>query len=141
MRSALPFVLAPLFVSALALAAGWESSASMSVHVDGHSFHDVRVTGEGCKLTATLRFEAPEKGYADPHNRVRNYHLFQARLKFDGGQRIESKAFGNGAPGERVYTFESDTAGATCWAKTPGKIVKLDVIGCRGHSCDLGTFD
>src|SRR5215471_3186046 len=91
--------LAVLFVSPLALAAGdWENSASVGVTVNGHAFHDVKVMSDGtCKLNTKLLFEAPDNGYADPRNKVRNYHLFQARVKFDKGQMIESKVFGNPA--------------------------------------------
>jgi hypothetical protein len=134
--------LVPLVVSTVALAGGgWEDSASLGVTVDGHAFHDVKVVAGGCKLASTLRFEAPAKGYEDPRNPVRNYHLFQARVRFASGRSVDSKVFGNAGPGERIYTFESDTAAAGCWAKEPNKVVKLDVIGCRGHSCDLGAFD
>jgi hypothetical protein len=118
----------------------WESSASVGVTVSGHAFHDVHVASSGCRLALRVLFEAPEKGYSDPKNKVRNYHLFRARVKFAKGQTVTSKTFGNSGPGERAYGFEEDTSGAGCWAKEPNKIVKLDVIGCRGQACDLGDF-
>ena len=118
----------------------WENSASLGITVNGHAFHDVHVASSGCALALRVLFEAPEKGYSDPKNKVRNYHLFRARVKFAKGQTVTSKTFGNASAGERAYAFEEDTSGAGCWAKEPNKIVKLDVIGCRGQSCDLGNF-
>lgn len=118
----------------------WENSASVAVTVNGHAFHDVHVAGRGCTLALRVLFEAPEKGYSDPKNKVRNYHLFRARMKFAKGQTVTSKTFGNGGAGERAYEFQEDTSGAACWAKEPNEIVKVDVIGCRGHVCDLGDF-
>jgi hypothetical protein len=118
----------------------WESSASVAVTVNGHAFHDVGVASNGCVLDLRVLFEAPEKGYSDPKNTVRNYHLFRARVKFAKGQTVTSKTFGNAGSGERAYSFEEDTSGSQCWAKEPNKIVKLDVIGCRGRGCDLGDF-
>jgi hypothetical protein len=119
----------------------WENSAAVGVTVNGHAFHDARVESHDCTLAFRILFDAPEKGYSDPRNKVRNYHLFRARVKFSKGQTVESKTFGNGGPGERVYAFEEDTSGAACWGKEPNKIVKLDVIGCRGRGCDLGAFE
>lgn len=129
-----------LFAAGSALAAGgWSHDADVSVTVNGHSFHHVHVTATDCKLAFELLFDAPEKGYSDPKNAVRNYHLFQARVQFAKGQTVESKVFGNSAPGERVYRFEEET-GSSCWAKDKNTVSKLDVIGCRGRSCDLGSF-
>jgi len=113
----------------------WASEADVGVTVNGHAFHHVRVEGKECKLSVHLLFDAPEKGYADPRNTVRNYHLFRARVRLAKGQAAESKIFGNAGPGERQY------AGAGCWTKEPGKVVKLDVIGCRGRGCDVGAFE
>jgi hypothetical protein len=119
----------------------WENSASVGVTVNGHAFHDAHVASRGCSLEFRLLFDAPEKGYSDPRNKVRNHHLFQARLKLAKGQTVTSKIFGNSGAGKRVYSFEEDTTGAQCWGKEPNKIVKLDVIGCRGPGCDLGAFE
>ncbi len=121
-------------------AAAWSNEAGVSVTVNGHAFHDVRVDANGCTLAFELAFDAPLKAYSDPRNKVRNYHLFRARVKFVKGQTVESKTFGNAGAGERVYRFEEDTSGAACWAKEPNKVVKLDVIGCRGRNCDPGAF-
>lgn len=129
-----------LFAAGSGLAAGgWSNDADVSVTVNGHSFHHVHVAAAECKLEIELLFDAPEKGYSDPKNVVRNYHLFQARVQFAKGQTAESKVFGNSGPGERVYRFEEDT-GSSCWAKDKNTVSKLDVIGCRGRSCDLGSF-
>ena len=127
--------------AALAADAAWSSEADVSVTVNGHSFHHARIAGEGCKVQVRLVFDAPEKGYADPKNKVRNYHRFRARIRLAKGQTLESRVFANTVPGERSYTFDEDTSGAGCWSKEPGKLVKVDVIGCRGQSCDLGSFD
>lgn len=123
----------------------WENAVAVSVTVNGHAFHDAKVKSEGCVLSHELYFAAPENGYADPKNLVRNRHSFMARIKFAGGQTVTSNRFGNGAAGERVYRFDEDTSGAAsgtvCWAKARNKIVKLDVIGCRGRGCELGQFE
>jgi hypothetical protein len=123
----------------------WSNDAAVGVRVNGHAFHDVHAEGggdgSGCQLRVRLLFEAPESGYSDPKNKTRNHHYFRARVKFAKGQTAESKTFGNSGPGERTYSFEEDTTAAGCWAKDPNKIVKLDVIGCRGPACDLGTFE
>lgn len=131
-----------VLVSATALAAGkgWSDRAAVGVRVNGHAFHDVTVNAHDCALDVRLAFTAPEQGYSDPRNVVRNYHRFQARLKFAGGQVVESRIFSSTAAGERTYDFESSTADVACWSKDPNKIVKLDVIGCRGKACDLGAF-
>jgi hypothetical protein len=127
-------------VTGSALAAGWSHDADVSATVNGHSFKHVHVTADGCKLAFEILFDAPDKGYSDPKNKVRNYHLFQAKVQFaKGGQAVESKVFGNPAPGERVYRFEHDT-GSSCWAKDKNTVAKLDVIGCRGRGCDVGTY-
>lgn len=120
-------------------AGGWSHESDVSVKVDGHAFHHVRVTANECKVAVEILFDAPESGYSDPRNKVRNYHLFQAKVLFAKGQSVQSKVFGNPAPGERVYRFEEDT-GSSCWAKEKNTIAKLDVIGCRGRVCDLGAF-
>lgn len=127
--------------AALAADAPWSSEADVSVGVNGHSFHHARIDGDGCKATVRLVFDAPEKGYADPKNTVRNYHRFRARIRLARGQTLTSRVFSNTVPGERSYTFEEDTSGAGCWSKDPNKLVKVDVIGCRGKGCDLGSFD
>jgi hypothetical protein len=134
------FVLAATGV-ALAADAPWSSEADVSVTVNGHSFHHARIDGDGCKTTVRLVFDAPEKGYADPKNTVRNYHRFRARIRLAKGQTLTSRVFSNTVPGERSYTFEEDTSAAGCWSKESNKLVKVDVIGCRGKDCDLGTFD
>jgi hypothetical protein len=126
---------------AAAEATTWENAVPISVTVNGHAFHDAKVVSDGCTLGHELRFEAPATGYADPKNAVRNYHLFQARVTYAKGQKITTRVFGNSGPGERVYRFSEDTTAAGCWGKSPNKIVKLDVIGCRGRVCDLGQFD
>jgi len=133
-----------LFLSSASLAGDtmpWENAVAVSVTVNGHSFHDVKVKSQGCKLSYELFFAAPESGYADPKNMVRNRHSFQAKVHFAKGQTALSNRFGNGAPGERVYRFEDDTTSSDCWGKAPNKIVKVDVIGCRGRNCDLGAFE
>ncbi|HEX4340981.1 MAG TPA: hypothetical protein VH062_33965 [Polyangiaceae bacterium] len=129
--------------SAAALAADgpWVSEADVSVHVNGHSFHHARVEGQGCTLSVHLLFDAPENGYSDPKNKVRNYQLFQARVKMAKGQVATSKHFGNAAAGERQYSYDVDTTSDGCWSKAPGKLVKLDVIGCRNRGCDVGAFE
>lgn len=142
MRLSIPLAL--LATATLAHADGntWENKASVVVTVNGHAFHDVHVSNEGgCKLQYELYFLAPEAGYADPKNKVRNHHSFQGRVKFAKGQTVMSERFGNSAAGERVWRFEADTANDGCWGKTPSKVVKLDVIGCRGPACDMGQFD
>jgi len=131
-------VLGAVTPTALA-ASGWSHDADVSVRVNGHAFHHVHVNAADCKLSFEILFDAPENGYSDPKNKVRNYHLFQAKVQFAKGQTAESKVFGNSAPGERVYRFEEDT-GSSCWAKDKNTVSKLDVIGCRGRSCDLGAF-
>jgi hypothetical protein len=137
-RSRIPAAL--LVFSGSALAGGWSHDADVSATVNGHAFRHVHVTANDCKLSFEISFDAPEKGYSDPKNKVRNYHLFQARVQFaKGPQTVESKVFGNPAPGERVYRFDYDT-GSSCWAKEKNTVSKLDVIGCRGRSCDLGSF-
>ena len=125
----------------LAADGAWSSEADVSVRVNGHSFHHARVDGQGCGVSVKLFFEAPESGYSDPKNRVRNYHLFRARIKLAKGQVVTSKLFGNSGAGERTYSFDEDTSAEGCWAKEPGKLVKVDVIGCRGRSCDVGSFE
>lgn len=127
--------------TALAADTAWSSEANVSVTVNGHSFNHARIDGDGCKATVRLVFDAPEKGYADPKNIVRNYHRFRARIRLAKGQTLTSRVFSNTVPGERSYTFEEDTSGAGCWSKDPNKLVKVDVIGCRGKGCDLGSFD
>src|SRR5689334_10352078 len=99
-RWRVPVVLALLAGSAAA--GGWSNEADVSVRVNGHSFHHVKATADECKLSFEILFDAPESGYSDPKNKVRNYHLFQARVQFAKGQRAESKVFGNSGPGERV---------------------------------------
>lgn len=129
-------------VSPVALAedAPWTSEADVSVTVNGHSFHHARVEGAGCNVSVTLSFDAPDKGYSDPKNLVRNYHQFRARVRFAKGQTVTSKVFGNKAAGERTYSFTDDTSADGCWSKQPGKLVKVDVIGCRQRGCDVGAF-
>jgi hypothetical protein len=148
MRSGIAIAIASSLVTCAVLARAsmpWSNEAAVGVRVNGHSFHDARVQGsgenKGCDLHVRLLFEAPESGYSDPKNRTRNHHSFQARLKFANGRSVESRRFGNSAAGERAYTFSEDTTSAGCWAKDPNKIVKLDVIGCRGPACDLGSFE
>lgn len=129
-----------LTLAAPALAAGWSHDADVSATVNGHAFRHVHVTANDCKLSFEILFNAPEKGYSDPKNKVRNYHLFQAKIQFaKGPQTVESKVFGNPEPGERIYRFEHDT-GSSCWAKDKNTVSKLDVIGCRGRGCDVGSF-
>jgi hypothetical protein len=138
LRYRIPAVL--LAFSGSALAGGWSHDADVSATVNGHSFRHVHVTAADCKLSFEILFDAPDKQYSDPKNKVRNYHLFQAKVQFaKGGQTVESKVFGNPAAGERVYRFEHDT-GSSCWAKDKNTVAKLDVIGCRGRVCDLGSF-
>jgi hypothetical protein len=127
--------------AALAADAPWSSEADVSVKVNGHSFHHARVDGDGCKVVVRLVFDAPANGYSDPKNTVRNYHRFQARVRLAKGQVLTSRVFSNTVAGERSYTFEQDTSGAGCWSREPNKLVKVDVIGCRGKACDLGSFD
>jgi hypothetical protein len=127
--------------TAFAADAGWSNEADVSVRVNGHSFHHARIDAEGCNVSVHLLFDAPEAGYSDPKNVVRNYHLFKARARLAKGQVVTSKVFGNAGPGERKYSFDEDTSSAGCWSKEPGKLVKVDVIGCRGRSCDLGSFE
>jgi len=127
--------------TALATDTPWSSEADVSVTVNGHSFHHARVDGNGCNVSVRLLFDAPDKGYSDPKNHVRNYHRFRARIRLAKGQTVTSRVFANTVPGERSYSFEEDTTSAGCWAKEPGKLVKVDVIGCRGEGCDLGSFD
>ena len=122
-------------------AGGWSSEADVGVHVNGHDFHHVKVDAHECTLTMHVDFDAPEKGYSDPRNAVRNYHRFQARVKFGKGQTVTSQVFSNASPGAHSFTFDHDTASDGCWAKEPNHVVKLDVIGCRGKGCDLGAFD
>ena len=119
----------------------WSSEADVSVRVNGHSFHHARIDGDGCKATIRLVFDAPENGYSDPKNTVRNYHRFQARVRLAKGQALTSRVFSNTVAGERSYTFDEDTSRAGCWSREPNKLVKVDVIGCRGRGCDLGSFD
>jgi hypothetical protein len=120
---------------------GWSSEADVGVTVNGHAFHHARIDGNGCTVKVKLEFEAPEKGYSDPKNLVRNYHRFRARIRLAKGQFVASKIFGNSGAGERTYSFEDDTSATGCWSKEPGKLVKVDVIGCRGRGCDVGAFD
>jgi hypothetical protein len=120
---------------------GWSDQASVSVTVNGHAFEKVRVDAHGCTVAVRLSFEAPEKGYSDPKNKVRNYQRFRARVKFAKGEAVESRLFGNSDPGARVYDFDADTTSDGCWSKQPDKIVKLDVVGCRGRGCDVGAFE
>jgi hypothetical protein len=136
-------VAAALLVSAGVARAdtAWSSEADIGVTVNGHSFHHARIDGSGCTVSVRLAFDAPEKGYSDPKNVVRNYHRFRARVRMAKGQIAASKIFGNSGAGERTYSFEDDTSGAGCWSKEPGKLVKVDVIGCRGRGCDVGSFD
>lgn len=134
-------LLLAISASALAADSGWSSEADVGVTVNGHSFHHAKVEGNGCHVSVHLAFDAPEKGYADPKNTVRNYHRFRARAKLAKGQIVASGIFGNAGAGERTYSFEDDTTNAGCWSKEPGKLVKLDVIGCRGRGCDVGSFD
>jgi hypothetical protein len=127
-------------IAGSAMAAGWSHDADVSARVNGHAFKHVHVTADGCKLAFEILFDAPEKEYSDPKNKVRNYHLFQAKVQFaKGAQSVDSKVFGNPAPGERVYRFEHDT-GSSCWAKDKNTVAKLDVIGCRGRACEVGAF-
>src|SRR5215471_18897958 len=134
-------VFSMLAASAALADSGWSSEADIGVTVNGHAFHHARIDGNGCAISVRLSFDAPEKGYSDPKNVVRNYHLFRARVRLAKGQTVTSKIFGNSAPGERTYSFTEDTSAAGCWSREPGKIVKLDVIGCRGRSCDVGSFE
>lgn len=142
MKRCIPgFLLAWSSIALAGDAMPWENAVAVSVTVNGHSFHDAKVKSQGCVLSYELFFNAPENGYADPKNMVRNRHSFQARIQFAKGQTATSNRFGNGAPGERVYRFEDDTSASDCWGKAPNKIVKVDVIGCRGRNCDLGSFE
>ena len=134
-------VAATFATGARADAAAWSDEAPVEIHVNGHEFHKVHVDGHGCSVSVRLYFDAPEKGYADPRNRVRNYQRFRARVKFARGEAVESRVFSNTAPGERTYDFDADTTPDGCWSKQPDKVVKLDVIGCRGRGCDLGAFE
>lgn len=120
---------------------GWSSEADIGVTVNGHAFHHARIDGNGCAVTVHLDFDAPEKGYSDPKNLVRNYHRFRARVRLAKGQIVASKIFGNSGSGERKYSFEDDTSAYGCWSREPGKLVKVDVIGCRGRGCDVGSFE
>jgi hypothetical protein len=129
------------FLAAVASASAWTSEADVGVRVNGHDFHHVRASGGECKVTIRVDFDAPEKGYSDPKNVVRNYHRFQARVKFAHGQVSTSGVMSNTSPGEHSFTFEDDTTAHDCWGKDANKVVKLDVIGCRGKGCDLGHFD
>jgi hypothetical protein len=128
--------------AALASAAeAWSDEADVGVRVNGHEFHHVSVQGHDCTLTVHVAFDAPDKGYGDPKNTVRNYHRFQARVKLAKGQTVDSPVFSNTTPGAHTFTFDHDTAADGCWVKEPNKVVKLDVIGCRGKGCDLGQFE
>ncbi|HEX3596608.1 MAG TPA: hypothetical protein VHU80_15965 [Polyangiaceae bacterium] len=140
MKSRVLALLIASSATALAGDVGWSNEADVSVRVNGHSFHHARIDAQGCSVSVHVLFDAPESGYSDPKNRVRNYHLFQARVKLAKGQVVTSKIFGNSGAGERTYSYESDTTADGCWSKDPGKLVKLDVIGCRGRNCDVGSF-
>ena len=134
---------AVLLLTSVALGADapWTSEADVGVTVSGHSFHHAKVEGDGCSVKVSVSFDAPEKQYSDPKNVVRNYHRFRARVRLAKGQFVASKIFSNTSPGERTYSFEDDTSGAGCWSREPGELVKLDVIGCRGKNCDVGSFE
>jgi hypothetical protein len=141
MKSRIVAFMVALSGVALGADAPWTSEADVGVTVSGHSFHHAKVEGNGCTVSVKVLFDAPEKGYSDPKNVVRNYHRFRARVRLAKGQFVASKIFSNTSPGERTYSFEDDTTAAGCWSKDPGKLVKLDVIGCRGRGCDVGSFE
>jgi hypothetical protein len=141
MKARLVAVAVAVCGTALATDTSWSNEADVSVNVSGHFFHHARVDANGCKVSVHVLFDAPEKGYSDPKNHVRNYHRFRARVRLAKGQTVTSRVFANTVAGERSYSFDEDTTGAGCWAREPNKLVKLDVIGCRGQGCDLGSFD
>ena len=91
----------------------WENSAAVGVTVNGHAFHDAHVEGRGCTLAFRILFDAPEWWYSDPRNKVRNYHLFRARVKFAKGWRtVRSKTFKEQWPNDAMYSFEKTSGNA-----------------------------
>jgi len=121
----------------------WKAEAGPTATVHGHVFDRVRLEGAGCEGTMTLDFDAPAEGYADRKNKVRNQYWFRARVGLADGRKLETPAFRNQGAGRRTYTTSRVTGGPdACWAEKKGKIVKLDVNGCRGPAgCTIDPFD
>jgi hypothetical protein len=131
--------LAPALTSA---DTSWKADAGPTATVHGHTFDRVRLEGGGCEGTLTLDFDAPPEAYADKRNPVRNQYWFKARVGLADGRKLETPAFRNQGAGRRTYATSRVTGEPdACWASKKGRIVKLDVNGCRGPGCTIEPFD
>jgi hypothetical protein len=130
-------------VSGVLLAAtvvlAWTQEAPIDVTVHSHNFHTVKVSTDNCTIKASLWFSAPQEGYSSRYAN-QNHFRFRARIALSEDKLLISPVFSNRGPGERVYRFEQDTTSDGCWAKTPHKVFRVEVDGCRSRACEIPAF-
>ena len=126
-----------LLTATVALA--WTQEAPIDVTVHSHHFHAVKVSTDRCAIRVSLWFNAPQEGYSSG-NASRNHFRFRARIGLSEDELLVSPVFSNRGAGERVYSFEHDTAAEGCWAKTAHKVFRVDVDGCRSRACEIPAF-
>jgi hypothetical protein len=117
------------------------SEAHPTVRVHDHVFDGVHIEANGCDATVKLDFDAPDPGYRDPKNAVRNEYRFKARISLANGRKVDTPEFTNKGSGRRVYTTTRVTSDGPCWPAAKAKIVKLDVNGCRGRGCAVEPLE
>jgi hypothetical protein len=130
-------------LSTIALvASGWEKEGKINASIHDHLFHKavIKQEGSGCVVSFKLSFLAPKAGY-QAAERGRNYYRFKARVKLSEGKTVFSPQFANNAPGNRAYTWFTDTTGEGCWAEKEHKLYNVDVEGCRNRNCRVRPFE
>ena len=120
-------------------ALAWTQEAPIDVTVHSHNFHSVKVSTDDCNIKASLWFRAPQEGYSSRYAN-QNHFRFRARIGLSEDELLVSPVFSNRGAGERVYRFERDTTPEGCWAKTPHKVSRVDVDGCRSRGCEIPAF-
>jgi len=131
-----------VLVSALllpALAYGWTQEQEFEARVHKHEFSRVRISTEGCVLTARLFFDAPNEAY-ESESAARNYYRFHGRIRLDSKHALLTEVFHNQTPGPHHFDHREDTTAEGCWAKNESHIQAVDVEGCRGRGCKPAPF-
>lgn len=135
-------LLGPLVSGALllpALAYAWTQEQQFEARVHKHEFSRVRLSAEGCVVTARLFFDAPSEAYASD-SPARNYYRFHARIKLDAKHVLLTGVFHNQTPGPHQFDYREDTTADGCWAKTESHVQGVEVEGCRGRGCNPAPF-
>jgi hypothetical protein len=123
-----------------ATAHGWSEKSGISATVNKHEFDQIEIESEGCSVRVALYFTAPEAGYSDKKNTVRNYYRFRARIDL-AGRSFKSGIFSNDKTGRRRIRYVHDTSSEGCWAKQTQKLRGVHVEGCRNRNCKVPAVD